>query len=460
VQNTGLAPIAIIGGGASGAAAVLHLAREAFARPIMLFERGLSIGRGLAYSTRHPQHWLNVAAARMSIYADKPDHFLNWCIRSKAVNSPACAETPIGVFANRMLYGAYIEEEVMRAAGARDTLSLVNDEVVDIERRHGGYELMCASGRTHSVGGVVLALGHPRRGKGGAGGAFEGADPWSFDPQSARSDQPVVIVGTGLTMVDVAISLASSGLAAPILAISRRGLLPRAHASKTERAAPRVTPHDGRSALGLLRRVRREIERGRHDGACWRSVIDSYRPVTQEIWQSMPAAARSQFLRHLRPWWDVHRHRLAPGAVEQVQQLIGKGQLQVAAGRIVAVEERNGEISVTWRPRGSPATRTIAAQTVIDATGIDGAGDGSEPLRARMSERGLTRPGPMGLGIDVTRDLRVLDRNGDPHRRLWALGPITRGVFWECIAVPDIRVQAANLAAHVMAEMSPQAVGS
>jgi uncharacterized NAD(P)/FAD-binding protein YdhS len=178
-------------------------------------------------------------------------------------------------------------------------------------------------------------------------------------------------------------------------------------------------------------------------------VVDSLRPLTMQLWQSLPPAAQRRFLRHARPWWDVHRHRMAPPIAQQITGLVRQGYLQARAGSITGIEADGQRVWIRYRPRGAGESVSLEAQRVIDARGATPIGEAQDPLVTRMIERGLVRVDRHQLGLDVTPALQAVHRSGAVTPGLWALGPLVRGVFWECTAVPDIRVQAVQLAGSV-----------
>ena len=177
-------------------------------------------------------------------------------------------------------------------------------------------------------------------------------------------------------------------------------------------------------------------------------MIDALRPVTVELWRGLPQLERDRFLRHLRPYWDVHRHRMAPDVAAAFEAMLAAGEVQVRRGRLGAIERRGDGAVVSWHPRGGGDARTLEVQRVIFATGVP-ASDQGDPLIASLSAQGLSRIEPHGLGLAVTEALQLIGAGGNVTPRLWALGPVVRGVFWECTAVPDIRVQARMVAEEV-----------
>jgi uncharacterized NAD(P)/FAD-binding protein YdhS len=449
-------PIAIVGAGFSGTIAALHLLDRLPSRTLLLCERSPAFGRGAAYATSSPVHLLNVRAANMSAYPDQPMHFLDWLHRISAQLpdkdlEKQIHETPSGTFVSRDLYGRYLTSLL------RDTLSedrgalrlrIIPDEVVDLEPAGQGYRLTLAGGRQHAVAGAVLAAGHLLRGESGSGAYM--TNPWSaavthdLDP-----NRPVVILGTGLSMVDLTMQLWASGFPGPVIALSRRGLLPHSHVLAASWPRPHLSSAEARSLAHLLRRLRHEVARAQAQGVPWQSVVDSLRPLTMQLWQSLPPAAQRRFLRHARPWWDVHRHRMAPPIAQQITGLVRQGYLQARAGSITGIEADGQRVWIRYRPPGAGESVSLEAQRVIDARGATPIGEAQDPLVTRMIERGLVRVDRHQLGLDVTPALQAVHRSGAVTPGLWALGPLVRGVFWECTAVPDIRVQAVQLAGSV-----------
>lgn len=448
-------PIAVIGAGFSGTmSAIQLLARLEPQRRVLLCERAGTFGRGRAYATGNPDHLLNVRAANMSAFPDQPEHFSDWLAQSTFDGDEASGirVTPGGTFAARGLYGRYLTDLLTRAVTGGDgppRLDLVNDAVTDLEPAPGGFTLRTEGGASYPIAGAVLAMGN--LGAPGAPRSRHQADPWA--PESfgrLHPDRTVLIVGTGLTMVDAVAALRRHGFPGRIVALSRRGLLPSAHAPVQPWPMPDLTGVNTVSALAA--RIRREIERAGAAGLGWRGVIDALRPVTDTVWRDLPASEQARFLRHLRPFWDIHRHRAAPPAAEAIADEIARGTLVVRAGRIRSITDTAAEAIVTLRPRGAAEDEPLAVQCILDATGIGRVAETDDPLIRRLMERGLVRPGPFGIGLDASADLAACGSvQAGP---LWVVGPLLRGVLWECTAVPDIRNQAAGLAGAVARTLS------
>ena len=463
----GKRPIAVVGAGFSGTIAALQLLRRLpVDQPVLLCERSPEFARGLAYAAGDNDHLLNVRAANMSALSDEPLHFQEW-LKRRMADEPSpegLHQTEAGLFASRGLYGQYLRsilDYAMRETAGHAQLRLLPDDVLDVVATdRGGYELVCAGGQHLAVSGVILAVGNlPPE---------ESDDPricrnaWGEKAwRPLRSDQPVLIVGTGLTMVDVAIALRRRGFAAGMVAVSRGGLLPTRHAAIAGNwATPHFTMAEETSLPLLMARLRDEVFAAGQAGVDWRAVIDSMRPVTASIWGRLPLAERRRFLRHARRSWDVHRHRMAPPHADMIDSMVADGTLKVVAGRIRALESGRDSVRVRYAPKrhdDGQSEVVLDVQRVIMASGLEHISRTRDPLMQRLLDRGLVRMDRQGLGIDVTDGLNVVRQDGTVAERIWALGPIVRGVFWECVAVPDIRVQAAHAAVSVVARLREDA---
>jgi uncharacterized NAD(P)/FAD-binding protein YdhS len=454
--------IAIIGAGFTGSMLAVHLMSRADERlRVILIERRPHCGLGLAYSTPNPSHLLNVPAGKMSAFPSDPNHFLAW-LNSRTPDSDSDDRLYVpGSFVPRHLYAAYLSTILDCAAESvpPHRFQRITAQATDLSANNASVKIRLSNGATVAANLGVLALGNfpplppfAVSSKLATSGRYL-PDPWlpgALD--SIPHDATIVLMGAGLTMVDIAIALIHHGHRGPLDAISRHGFQPRHHATKPSVAPvpPFTLAELPLNARELLRTIRRRI---RAEGdAGWQSVIDALRPVTQELWRRAPHIERVRFLRHLQTRWDVHRHRLAPEVAAQIDQAVAAGQLHFHAGRVEACDIANDGLNVHIRPRGSNGLATVSAQYVINCTGpasdyrrID------DPFVHNLLARGLIRPDPLRLGLDVDHDLRLLARNGTPSARLYAAGPVTKGAAWEITAVPDLRVQVEALARHLAA---------
>jgi uncharacterized NAD(P)/FAD-binding protein YdhS len=262
----------------------------------------------------------------------------------------------------------------------------------------------------------------------------------------------VAIIGTGLTAVDVVLSLLDQGHRGPITALSRRGLIPHRH-EQTRRygdfLASEAAPE---SMLKLFVRLRTEIRKAAAAGYDWRSVIDAFRPHAERCWQALPEAERRRFLRHVRAYWDIHRHRMGPAAAERLWAAFKRGQLVRRKGRLISIADRGPDLVVSFRSRGGPSAQHLRADHVINSSGpqLD-VSRLDHPLTESILQQGLGRPDPLGLGLEVTPDFQLIGADGTAIPGLVALGPIARGSCWDTTAVPELRSQCAR-AGRIVAE--------
>jgi uncharacterized NAD(P)/FAD-binding protein YdhS len=447
--------IVIIGGGFSGTMVAVHAGRLAgpgTAR-FVLIEKGPHFARGLAYSTRCQRHLLNVPAAKMSALGSDPSHFLEWL---KLRQPSAEAAT----FAPRSMYGDYLEDLLAQAVrDAAVPIELVQDEAVGLrDGRDGGKVLVrTATGRLIIADTVVLALGNqpPRDPLGvdnlAARGRYAG-DPWMPSLlEGLGPDEPIALVGSGLTAVDIVVEADERGHRGTIYAISRHGLLPCRHRTGAHQPHFELTGEQT-TARALLKSVRTEAAKRQAEGGDWRSVVDGMRPVTQSLWRSLENNERKRFVRHLASHWDVHRHRVAPEIDDLLQARLADNRLVLIAGRLLSVEERGDGLVIGYRRRGDSQNQTLSVRRVINCTGParDIRLSPSLLLRSILAN-GLGRPGPLALGLDVTDTGAVIRKDGRVHERLFAIGSLLKDHLWETTAVPELRVQAAELASRILA---------
>ncbi len=437
--------VAIVGAGFSGTMLALNLLEQADVEVLLIERDRHRMGAGVAYSSSENAHLLNVRAGNMSAFPDRPGHFCDW-LAARGLGCDAA-------FVTRATYGRYLRETLSAALdkyGRR--LKLVDDEVLDIEERGGQVTLGLVAGGLIEADRAVLAIGNlpPHDPPAIVGLSLPAwnyiADPWAGDlAEGLAPDAAVMVVGTGLTAVDVILRLAGQEHKGPIVALSRRGLRPHRHVD----GLPRPQPVLAKPAPELSELV--GWARGEARRRDWRLVVDSVRPITQMMWASADAAKRARFLRHLRPFWDVHRHRLAPEVADRIDALVASGQLRFRAGKIVGVTVADDGLAISWRPRGEAAPLVTRAARMINCTGPQG--DllrSSDPLVKRMLAARRIRPDALRLGLDIDRDGHVIDAAGRASEHILAIGPMTRGDLWEVVAVPDIRIQVAALARRLV----------
>ncbi|MDF3058750.1 MAG: FAD-dependent oxidoreductase [Rariglobus sp.] len=452
--------LAVIGGGLSGALVVVHLLRLAPAGTrITLIERNPPVGRGVAYGTECGDHLLNVPAARMSAFADDPQHFFRWV--EERVGRPGYpTQVAPDDFLPRHIYGDYIAAVFVEArAKAPDTVRFdnVTGELVDIEERpEGNVRLTLADARTLDADRVVLALGllpgeYPiRRSMPFFHGRRYVHVPWQSEVlEGIGKDQDVLIVGAGLTANDIIVQLDRLGHRGTVHALSRRGLRPRAHCPGIPPHAPFLKadalPATIREMLHLLRAEVRK-------GGDWRAVIDSVRPFSHALWQGFSWEERARFMRHARPFWDVHRHRIAPQVAEEIERLTIDGRVKFYAGRLQSLRETTSGAEAVFRRRGTADLVTLNVAKVINCTGPrTDYSKYQHPLYINLLARGLIDHDPLALGLHATSAGQVYRYRNGLSNWLYAIGAPLKGVLWESTAAPEIRVQARQLAERLLA---------
>ncbi len=429
-MSDGVKRVAIVGGGFSGAMLAARLAERGVASS--LIDRTGTFGPGLAYSTPFEGHLLNVRSDRMSAVDGRPGDFVDW-LRD---NVPQQAD-PDG-FAPRRLYGEYLQHRLNAARLAHPgMIEFVTGEVAAVE----GAGVRLSDGRAIPARAVVLATGNPAPKTAGKGSRRVITDPWALTAlERIGPEDEVIIVGSGLTMVDMALWLDATGRKGRIKVLSRRGLTPRVHGAGHDH------PKEPTGALltGRLSKRLAEARRLASDGG-WRGVMEGLRPVTARLWAEADGKIRARWLRHLRPWWDVHRHRIPAGVDETMNRLEAAGRLSIDAGRVERLEAGADGVTLHWRPRDGSTEPPITGQWLIDCTG-PGHAALQDPLTGPLIKADRARLDPVGIGLDLDADGSLLTADGSPDARLFALGPPARAAFWETTAVPDIRKRIEGLA--------------
>jgi uncharacterized NAD(P)/FAD-binding protein YdhS/predicted metal-dependent enzyme (double-stranded beta helix superfamily) len=457
--------IVVVGGGFSGSMTAAQILRRAgsngVAVRVFVVERQGAVGEGLAYATSDLAHLLNVPAGKMSAWPDRPDDFLQWVSRRYR---PAAA----GEFLPRRWYGEYIRESlttVAREADPSASLTVVFDEVRRIARRPaGGWMVSFARGTSLRADAVVLALGH-RPPPDPIGSLWSGprsrfiADPWRpFSANGVQANETVAILGSGLTAIDAVLSLSQESRQAPITLISRRGLLPQSHAASPAAPLdlkPLVTdllalPPDLR-VVTVCRTIRSRIRELVAAGGDWRSAIDGLRPYTAALWKALATPERRQFLNHLRPYWEIHRHRMAIDVAKTFESLHRTGAVRIVAGTVASAQADENGVRLYVRERGDCRLIELHTAWIINCTGPAASNSAeSNPAIGSLLVHGWVRPDDLSLGLDTTADGNAVDARGAIVQDLFVVGTLRKPLLWESTAVPELRGQAAAVAEGIL----------
>jgi len=437
--------IVIIGGGASGALLATAIVRSSDRLRAVVLEPRERLGAGLAYSTECFSHVLNVPAARMSAFPGEPNHFVDWLAESYPHRFAAHAFVP------RRIYGEYVAGVADAARrSAPERLLHLRTRAIDAFERDGHVVVQCSDGSLIEGSALVFATGNPapaawRNTIDASTGGRLFASAWergALTPE--RETERVLLIGTGLTAVDAALGLRENGHRGHVTMISRRGLLPHEH--RISRSPSNVIDEwfDHRTFMRASRSLRRAA-RNEHN---WRATLDAIRPNTNAMWEAMPIDDKQRFLRRLMPYWSVHRHRMAPEIAQRLSEMMSSGMLKVVSGSVGTIRDGSGGLRVPFHNK--VGSLTIEADRVINCTGAlhDYRRD-EEGLVGKLIARGVLSPSALGLGIAVGSSGAALQTDGTLSPRFFAMGPLRFGTLFETIAMPEIRVQAVELATHL-----------
>ena len=450
--------ITIIGGGFAGTALALHLTRLPGPLPleVALVEPRPLPGPGLAYSAPWPELLLNVRPNNLSVWADEPGHFAHWL----AQQPEAAAGPP--EFAPRATYGRYLTEQL--------TAALATPAANGVRLRHyatsalaapllpdGRRAVQLADGRTLASHATVLALGNfpppPPTGPDHRYLQHPGyhADPWAPGALARIGpDEPVLLIGAGLTAVDMLLALHAQGHRAPVQVVARRGHWPAVHGPAGGQCYPNFYAELAGSptVAATLHRVRQHIAKGAAQGFDWRAVIDALRPNLGHIWAGWPLAEQTRFLRHLAGRWSQARHRIAPSAASLLAKLEASGQLQTQSGRAVEILPADELLQVGVAQAGQPRRWLAAPHVVCCAGPLLDYSRIATPLVQQLRADGCLTPDALRLGILTDASGALVGPNGQPSAgNLFTLGASRRPAYFESTAVPELRQQAAALAA-------------
>ena len=465
---------AILGAGCSGTLTAFHLARLSHAHMAeadggvsgIEFSRRFSCaivdpgaaGPGLPYRTQHPRHVLNVPAGRMSAAEAEPSHFVEWC-RSSASNAIVAG----GDFMPRRVFGSYLTSLAAESA-KRLKLYHVQSRAIGLQLTDAGIKITCENGHSLDAKHVVLAWGHgaPRT-PGGVDVSAQAhtgfvSNPWTVEFSPARLARGVMFIGTGLTMLDCAMTVADRAPECRMLAVSRRGLLPqphRYHDVPPLNLPPPPIAYWPTTTRGIVRAVRAYVRSCRNRGWDWREAITALRPVTSQLWSGLSLKDKQRFLARLVPYWDAHRHRAAPQVSARTEQLRSSGNLDVVAARIVNVTAAGEDLKVTLLMRSTQQERTLTFGYVVNCTGPEtDLHTVDNPLVSNLLSEGLLLGDELRLGLQADAEGHPINASGMAIENIWTIGPLRKAQLWETTAVPEIRVQAENIAKKIYAAIA------
>ncbi|QDT10548.1 FAD/NAD(P)-binding protein [Planctomycetes bacterium K23_9] len=468
---------AIIGGGFSGTLAAVNLIRLAQTpQRVVVINSGRPFGRGTAYGTTRREHLLNVAARNMSAFPDHPSHFFDW-LRSRCEFDAMTDNELNETFIPRQIYGDYVRSLATHFMGPADPRSqvqcnVIDDSAIDIEATNNGSEtgssqtggiVHLSSGKALQADSILLATGNqPPAGLPGADRLANDrrycGNPWQdWHQHLPDNDGHIVLLGTGLTAVDVIVTLREKGWNGRITAISRNGMLPQRHFRGIE--WPSVIPENDQSLSlnELSKLVRADCERLRGVSQNPAIAVDKLRGRTQQLWKRLSVKEKQTFLKQYAPQWNVIRHRIAGPIHDAVTDSLDCGQLKIVPAMIESLTSGATTIDALLTTTDGES-RIIGGDYVINCTGPKSRfSDSGLPLYHNLFQRGLAQVDEMDMGIAIDDDFVVLDGTGNRSSFLYAIGPILKGTLWETVAVPELRGQAMQVA-QAMLELEPMPV--
>ncbi len=452
--------IAVIGGGLSGALVSLALLREAAPADIVIYEPAAEIGPGLAYGAAAPWHLLNVIATRASLYKDNPDHWWRWAREhGPRLGWPDTAAATGADYLPRRLFGHYVVAELDSARQHRKDLRLVHHRsaAADIVLRDDAFVVTDADGSVAHFDAVVLATGAPVTPKLDLPGLSEARmqgwwfdNPWDLTALARIApDEPVLILGSALTMADAVLTLDRQGHRGPIHVLSRHGIVPVARHEQPVLPTGISRDDSVLSLSHLLQRLRRAVHI--HGSARWQGVFEGLRNSTNDLWVALPPETQQRFMRHLKGLWDAHRFRMPPTTAARLDELRQRGQLQFHKGSLQQLRGQGEGIAVQYRPRGTSRREALTVSAIIDCTGpwqpeTDWAGR----LQGRLRASGLLTAAPCGVGYAATPQGAVCNAAGKIVDGFYLIGPVLRGPLLETTAISELRGQADALARRLL----------
>lgn len=443
--------IAIIGGGWSGMLTAIQLLEKSKNISVKVINSEQPIGLGIAYSTTDEAHLLNVPAGKMSAFPDNPNHFTDWLI----ANGHSTEQIEKQFFP-RFIYGKYILE-LLDSLKSNTQLEIINAKAIDIQTQSHNYSVQLNNGNSIIADKIVLALGNflPSIPKSNTPAFFESPffykNPWSADYLNNLSlNQDILLIGTGLTMVDCVLSLKKVGLKGKVFVVSPRGYTPAPH-DKTEMYPDFYSELKGKTLLEIVRIIRKHIKIAETKNISWIGVVDSLRPYVQELWIDLSSKDKQQFISHIRHIWGVARHRLPIEIHKELMDLKKNGQLEIIGGRINDIVERNNLVTATIKLRNGSAIRELNISRVINCTGPQSNyKELKDELVKNLLAKKMILANELKMGIQTNFNGQVLQEDKKTSNDVFAIGSLLRGVLWETTAVPEISVQAQKIASQII----------
>lgn len=457
--------IAIIGGGFCGTLTAVHLlSQKEIPLHIILINSKYPLSKGIAYSSYSNKHMLNVNAKNMSAFPDKSDHFIKWIHNSDRYSLLGHGDLP-EMFLPRNIYGYYLKEifdNSIRKKSENISIEFVHDEAIDIEPSGKRAKISFSVSPPVYADKTVLATGnypprqHPKMKNDFCKSKKYFGNPWLHEAvKNVERKDKVLIIGNGLTMVDVVIGLREEGHSGKIYSLSPHGfdILPhRKFEPYPDLLNELQPPYD---LVKVIKIFRSHVHKLRAKNISGEAVVDSVRPLSQKIWMSWSKREKERFMYYVRHMWGVARHRLPMEIHIKLQQFILDDTLEIIAGNLDSIKEYENGVTAKIKHRKRKELLELNIARVINCTGpeCDITQVDNELIKNLLS-RNLITADEMRLGMEALPDGTIIDKDGNHSSLLYTLGSPLRGILWESTAVPELRFQARQLAAKLVTQLS------
>jgi uncharacterized NAD(P)/FAD-binding protein YdhS len=456
--------IAIIGGGLSGTLAAINLLRysKSVGAIFLIEKKKEQMAKGLAYSNTLKYQPLNVRASQMSLFSEFPVHFVKWLYQNRSKYAQEIGEFSADSFISRRVFGEYLKSTLYQTAKDAQELKklhFINDEALAIEQTSPNkYTINFKETAALEVDKIVLALGNfpppplAIHNQGFLKSDLYVSNPWEFELDKIHPKEPVFIIGSGLTMIDIVGSLHAQNHQGKIYVLSRRGLVPLPH-QLYEVPIYKLKALPSRAYLSLndiLTWFREEKHNASHLGYDWHSVVNAVRDKAPEIWQKLDLPEKQRFLRHLRPFWEVHRHRMPLKSAHLISKLQKEGQLEIIAGKLVDIQNDSNQAKVEFRRRKQPLNEEVYVDKVINCTGSEtNLYKISSPLLKNLLDKGWLQTDDLYLGIQTDKYAHLINQKGEALGNIFVIGSLRKSGLWESTSLKEIRYQAELLPKHL-----------
>lgn len=446
--------IVIVGAGLSGIVSAFTILKKGLPEnsQILLIEKNpIQLGTGVAYKDEFRTQPLNVRANRMSLYMDEPNHFCEWLLLRKDLYQGTWNDFSPMAFVPRSIYGEYLREEFTKwKQKFGERLKIILEEVLAIERTQQKWVLQLSEEKRIEAENVILAIGNfppadlPVISKRARASVNYHPYPWKTGiTTNVPQHEKIGFIGMGLTTIDHLITLFHQNHQGEILTFSRNGLLPLEHVMpQTFYLGEDEVMMNCKTPLSFLKYLRKKVKE--NEEIHWSNILDAFRPFTNKVWKNWSTEDKSYFIRTIRPYWEIHRHRIPTYSKSIIEKLKSTNQLHQFAGKLESVDlDENEKFVIRLKDKITKKIKEEKVDVLVNCTGPEtNFRKFNSALVRQMLDTGLIHLEPLGMGIQTNEEGIILDQNGNPQNGIWAIGPLRKGTLWESVALNEIRIQA------------------